>query len=1096
MRWPFGTNLLHRVAFAMDDLTTPMEEHLTTPMEDGLTQPSTQQVIDPRRLGGSEFGLDEADIADVICILSPTSRAAIKIVENTANDNPKHILQDLSAMEYLPNSQPEPKTKPLSQQLDEAETFVLNRPGTARDIALRFSSSPKQIQHHFCFGRNPTLCDIILPIGPDSIKRISNLHFKIYITKDGIIMLEDMSTNGTMVDETLLKAKSRDKRIPKRKMLHPGAMITLMSPEPEEVIKFIVRVPDRTGYDEEFGEKLHDWLLRVEDEREYRGGFAVPTTPRHETTQVRRPVVTSVKTFGMHWNGGREYNVVDVLGKGAFATVYKLATTMNGEVLAAKELEKKRFMKNGQMDQKLDNEMKIMQDLTHPHIVQYIDTRDLDNYLYIIMEYVPYGNLSELLTRNESLPELAVMRMACQIFSALAYLHSKRITHRDIKPDNILISSEEPFDVKLSDFGLSKVVSNNDTFLKTFCGTLLFCAPEVFPHYSRNGNRKRRKPGEAKKNFHSYSQSVDIWSFGAVLWLALCGSPPFEGIMDNTGRAMFDRIMETPLDATPLRTHGVSELAIDLLLAMLNVDPSLRPTEIQCLYHPWLSGLAREIVPDIVQPDLKPIPEEDEEDEDFVARAQEFSQLSLNENDIKTGYRHPDPDYGSSDDDQDDYGENDPDGINPHQSKRIRREFFNPRYQRRDQSQFESSPEKFQNPAARARNVVGSFAPPPRVASRGQRWLFGEVGSHRALDNKANQVLVKDEDSSSPEFIDKSPKANQSIKRRSKTPLESQASPRKDPRGNKSAASLYGAESMVDKLTMNPTPSQSSPCDYTSDPRTPTPSPVNAAENGTTDSTPDEPTPKATKINFNRQINLPIKPSYFYDPWDKSTHTAEYAAKMGLDYDSAGDVTVPDSTSMPSTHFPSEGSEEGADDGDNNDDEDLAGGAVRSPRAVDSGFRVPAPRLGKLTTTDDSCKKLVLRLEKPVESWGRLPDNTIVYSDSSDTIIPKNAFTLWFFLPGNKELPKDSRDWTKAQDLQVQIHTNCRLGIRINNIKLDPPSDGRYQFGILYTGDVITVYDNRKGKVLKFVCEFAVGESAKRRPEGLDFQVLHSSPRR
>lgn len=111
------------------------------------------------------------------------------------------------------------------------------------------------------------------------------------------------------------------------------------------------------------------------------------------------------------------------------------------------------------------------------------------------MEHVPYGDLSSLLRKQGRMPEDFVRVMARQILHALSYLHSKKVAHRDIKPDNILIASINPLRVKLSDFGLSKMV-HEVSMLNTFCGTPLYCAPEVYPDYTHyDGGQKKRKPG-------------------------------------------------------------------------------------------------------------------------------------------------------------------------------------------------------------------------------------------------------------------------------------------------------------------------------------------------------------------------------------------------------------------------------------------------------------------------------------------------------------------------------------------------------------------------------------------------------------------------
>src|SRR5205814_6073652 len=141
-------------------------------------------------------------------------------------------------------------------------------------------------------------------------------------------------------------------------------------------------------------------------------------------------------------------------------------------------------------------------------------------------------------------------------------------THRDIKPDNILIASFDPLIVKLSDFGLSKCVNDEETFLKTFCGTLLYCAPEVYPEYAtyqQGENRKRRRVGDTSRNTSPYDQSVDMWSFGAVLFHIMCGKAPIIGRGGDKGAQMLNEIMTKEVNFDPLRNRGISEEAIDFI---------------------------------------------------------------------------------------------------------------------------------------------------------------------------------------------------------------------------------------------------------------------------------------------------------------------------------------------------------------------------------------------------------------------------------------------------------------------------------------------------------------------------------------------------
>ena len=103
------------------------------------------------------------------------------------------------------------------------------------------------------------------------------------------------------------------------------------------------------------------------------------------------------------------------------------------------------------------------------------------------MEFIPFGDLRHWTDSGKAMTEWTAALLARQMLGAITYLHAKGITHRDIKPDNILVGGNNPDDkiFKLTDFGLSKQVMDDQTFLQTFCGTILYLAPEVYPGYDR-----------------------------------------------------------------------------------------------------------------------------------------------------------------------------------------------------------------------------------------------------------------------------------------------------------------------------------------------------------------------------------------------------------------------------------------------------------------------------------------------------------------------------------------------------------------------------------------------------------------------------------
>jgi len=154
-----------------------------------------------------------------------------------------------------------------------------------------------------------------------------------------------------------------------------------------------------------------------------------------------------------------------------------------------------------------------------------------------------------------------------QMVSAIHYLHSQNISHRDLKPENFLVcSKEDDIRIKLSDFGLSRVYGE-DHMMKTLCGTPQYLAPEVID--------------KARGMREGYTNGVDIWALGVILYILLVGFPPFG--------TNFNDIKAAKYDFEHQRWENVSSSAKDLIQKILQIDPMKRLTTEQILLHPFLA---------------------------------------------------------------------------------------------------------------------------------------------------------------------------------------------------------------------------------------------------------------------------------------------------------------------------------------------------------------------------------------------------------------------------------------------------------------------------------------------------------------------------
>lgn len=224
-------------------------------------------------------------------------------------------------------------------------------------------------------------------------------------------------------------------------------------------------------------------------------------------------------------------------------------------------LERKRKLeKEISRDKRTIREASLGQILYHPHICRLFEMCTMSNHFYMLFEYVSGGQLLDYIIQHGSLRERHARKFARGIASALQYLHMNNIVHRDLKIENIMISTSG--EIKIIDFGLSNMYDPKKQ-LHTFCGSLYFAAPELLKAHPYIG------------------PEVDVWSFGVVLYVLVCGKVPFD---DENASVLHEKIKQGKVEYP----QHLSIEVISLLSKMLVVDPSKRATLKQVVSHQWM----------------------------------------------------------------------------------------------------------------------------------------------------------------------------------------------------------------------------------------------------------------------------------------------------------------------------------------------------------------------------------------------------------------------------------------------------------------------------------------------------------------------------
>jgi len=302
------------------------------------------------------------------------------------------------------------------------------------------------------------------------------------------------------------------------------------------------------------------------------------------TTAPQKSVRLAVRKPGANWGSGASANsvrmssgkVTDVydvdkvkLGEGAFGSVSKCVNKFTHTPAALKTIRKAQL--RGTSMNRLRQEIWVMKKLDHPNIIKLYESFEDRMNVYLVLELCTGGELFDRIIAAGHFSEVQAAIAMRQVFRGMYYMHENHICHRDLKPENLLLATKEPIEkntLKIIDFGFARQFRAG-TPITTKAGTAYYISPQVLDG--------------------KYDHSADLWSCGVIMFVLLCGKPPFNG---STEEEIMAKVRTGKFRFADSDWRGVSDDAKNLITGLLQVDPRDRCTADRALRHIWITKAA------------------------------------------------------------------------------------------------------------------------------------------------------------------------------------------------------------------------------------------------------------------------------------------------------------------------------------------------------------------------------------------------------------------------------------------------------------------------------------------------------------------------